>query len=309
MEDRDQQTTKNMKITTTKETITPSKANEILTRHWKRIDDGKFVQRPMSHTVVARYAADMRNKGWLLSPQPISFDVAGDLIDGQHRLAAIKESGVSVAVMVSRGWPASNNGTASLIDVMDTGKVRSVSDMLHLHGQKYSNRFSGSARTIAIIANGGLGVGLTYQAALFILDKLDLRNAIEFMLSKTEQQSDMRAPIVAPLVWYWTVKPKKAAEFADDFFHCTAIKGSAVAAMLNWTKRTHGSRETLYGMASAIRGMEMGGDRKVIRPTVDAVKWLRDLNPKMAKEIENVAPRQITKEDQKIAITTGEDSK
>lgn len=78
------------------EYITP----EIAKRYLLRKIPGQRQIRPAK---VAQYATDMRAGKWALTHQGIAFDSTGRLIDGQHRLAAVVQSGASVDMMVTRG--------------------------------------------------------------------------------------------------------------------------------------------------------------------------------------------------------------
>lgn len=59
--------------------------------------------RPLRLSLVKFYANQMRLGLWMLTHQGIAFSVNGTLIDGQHRLAAVVMSGVSVKFWVCRG--------------------------------------------------------------------------------------------------------------------------------------------------------------------------------------------------------------
>lgn len=80
------------------------------------------VQRKLRPHRVAQYARDMRQGRWGLTHQGIAFSSTGHLVDGQHRLAAIIESGVSVDMLVTRGVA----GEAFV--GMDRGMLRSAYD-------------------------------------------------------------------------------------------------------------------------------------------------------------------------------------
>ena len=75
--------------------------------------------------VVAKYASDMAGGRWVDTHEPIAMSVDGNLIDGQHRLAAVIESGCSqyfwLAVydtqQTARGLP------------IDCGAVRTTADI------------------------------------------------------------------------------------------------------------------------------------------------------------------------------------
>jgi hypothetical protein len=77
------------------ELITPELAAKYL--------DGNTNNRPLRKCVVAAYAADMKAGNWKLTHQGIGLASDGTLLDGQHRLAAIVESGIAVKMMVIQG--------------------------------------------------------------------------------------------------------------------------------------------------------------------------------------------------------------
>jgi hypothetical protein len=87
-------------------------------------------QRRVRKSAVTRYAEDMSAGRWLLTPSPIAIGENGHLLDGQHRLWAVVESGVSVPMFVCYGVPNSAFGA------LDIGVTRSASD---LTGGRMSN--------------------------------------------------------------------------------------------------------------------------------------------------------------------------
>lgn len=90
---------------------------------------GKNVRnRHVSQARVSRYARAMARAEWMLTGEAIKFGVDGDLLDGQHRLLAVIESGKTVRLLVIRGLPAEAQ------DVLDTGAARTASDQLTIHG-------------------------------------------------------------------------------------------------------------------------------------------------------------------------------
>lgn len=102
------------------ETITPEVAKVYLTLN-------KF-NRPLNKTHVMRLAKDMRDGHWELNGEPIKFDDSGNLVDGQHRLQAVIESGVAVCFLVVRGISPRSFTT------LDTGKNRSNADVFNING-------------------------------------------------------------------------------------------------------------------------------------------------------------------------------
>lgn len=85
-------------LTVTLEEITPRKASDYLKANFTG-------NRKRSNVRVRRYANVMRRGHWRVTHEGIAFDDAGYLIDGQHRLQAVVESGESIQCLVVRGMP------------------------------------------------------------------------------------------------------------------------------------------------------------------------------------------------------------
>lgn len=87
-------------------------------------------------SLVRAYARDIESGAWVLSHQAIAFDSAGNLVDGQHRLAAIHKTGKALRLLVVWNLPEKQNGRSTL-EALDRGAPRSITDNLHLgHGVK-----------------------------------------------------------------------------------------------------------------------------------------------------------------------------
>jgi hypothetical protein len=78
--------------------------------------------RPHNELLVKRYSEAMKKGEWILTHQGIAFDRDNVVIDGQHRLKAIVESGRTVAVMVCRGLDP------TVFRVLDRGRRRNLAD-------------------------------------------------------------------------------------------------------------------------------------------------------------------------------------
>lgn len=76
--------------------VTPAMAEKWLADH-------NHNNRPISATVVKRYADEMKSGHWMLTHQGPAFDVDHRLIDGQHRLAAVSLAQVDVPMYVTFG--------------------------------------------------------------------------------------------------------------------------------------------------------------------------------------------------------------
>lgn len=84
------------------EEIGPERAQELLDT---LPDHGPSKNRNRSRLRVARYAEDMEEGFWDVTHQGIAIDEFGVLMDGQHRLEAIVESGIPQILLVCVGVP------------------------------------------------------------------------------------------------------------------------------------------------------------------------------------------------------------
>ncbi len=101
--------------------VTPSMAAAML--------KGNTENRNLRPAYVRQLAGAMQRGEWILNGEPIQIATNGLLLNGQHRLTAVVESGVTVKMLVVRGLPVSTRRT------MDMGTRRNLSDVLALHGK------------------------------------------------------------------------------------------------------------------------------------------------------------------------------
>jgi hypothetical protein len=103
--------------------VTPEMAS-----HW--LESHNQVNRDIKPSVVRQYSRDMRLGLWEHpTHQAIGFDINGQLVDGQQRMAAIKDSGCSIWFYVMTGCnPHSRHA-------VDLHSKRSVKDAFTLSGR------------------------------------------------------------------------------------------------------------------------------------------------------------------------------
>lgn len=107
------------KITT--ETIGPEEAAEILATRNKR-------NRALSAKTVNEYGRQMTAGTFPFIADPIRFDRDGNLIDGQHRLAAVVGSGQPQMFVIVRNLDPETQ------KYIDSGRKRSAADQLRIEG-------------------------------------------------------------------------------------------------------------------------------------------------------------------------------
>lgn len=107
-----------------------------LARHWLTLNHPE--NRKAKPKAVKRYVRDMRNGWWVFAPEPLIFSQGGVLQNGQNRLLAVAESGVTVWLMVDFGWPE------DLIQRIDRGASRTNADALSMEGIASATTLSGA---------------------------------------------------------------------------------------------------------------------------------------------------------------------
>jgi hypothetical protein len=142
--------------------IDPDLATEMLQRNADN-------QRTRSDATVTRYAEDMRLGKWRLTHQGVAFDAAGHLHDGQHRLAAVLTSGVTVPFFVFFGA-----GGEAEMAVIDTNKARNLMDASKVLGHEFTKNDAAlfNAMVRFGVRNGTGVIGrMTTSVRLALLDR------------------------------------------------------------------------------------------------------------------------------------------
>jgi len=103
--------------------ITPEVAESLLSKNSNN--------RTLSPSNVKFLTNEILNGNWQFDGQPIRIDYNGNLLDGQHRLNSIIKSGEIIKCFVIFGL------RPETFKVMDTGKIRTASDVLSI--EKISN--------------------------------------------------------------------------------------------------------------------------------------------------------------------------
>jgi len=113
--------------------ITPDMAKKILAHRNKN-------NRPIRYTHLEKLSEAIEKDEWKVTNQGIAFDADGNLIDGQHRLAAILQTRKTVKMMVA------TNMDANIFDVVDTGSKRSTGDALDILGSEHGRTVSAALK-------------------------------------------------------------------------------------------------------------------------------------------------------------------
>lgn len=148
--------------------------------------------RPLRSATVAAYARQMTRGEWLPIPQGLAFDTAGNLLNGQHRLHAIVQSGATCRMMVTTGVPEKIAGkTVKPMDLMDTGAPRSVTDQLKVqHGISGGSVLAAIVRAILSFALPKRTTKLSVGEILFVRDLF--AEEIDFVMEHRPKEHGLR---------------------------------------------------------------------------------------------------------------------
>lgn len=114
-------------------TITPAMA-----KTW--LEESNFENRRLDDYRVNKIAHDIKNGKWIFDGTPIRFNGGGNILDGQHRLSAIIKANKPIESMVFKGLESDSKNT------IDTGKSRSIGDILNFNGYINCTSLAAAAR-------------------------------------------------------------------------------------------------------------------------------------------------------------------
>lgn len=124
---------------------------EIGPTHAERMLAKMHDNRPIRDSRVEALADAMRGGRWELNGEAIKIDRDGKVIDGQHRLRAIMESGMTIKTLVVRGLSPEARWS------VDAGARRTPGDVLGMAGYGGTNLLASTARLMWLHERGLLG--------------------------------------------------------------------------------------------------------------------------------------------------------
>jgi len=119
--------------------VTPDMAQK-----WLNNTAGQL-QRPRSEARVQKWLAEIESGNWKLTHQGVALDDNEVIVDGQHRLEALRRSGRSLPMQVSYGV------ATDTFSVIDVGATRTPGDILHLAGFANTKGLAASARILLLV--------------------------------------------------------------------------------------------------------------------------------------------------------------
>lgn len=165
--------------------------------------------RSLNSAHVTRLAEDIRRGDWRQTFDPIRFNRKDELVDGQHRLAAIIQTGKPLDLWVVRGLEP------RAMAVIDTGKARSVADALQIRGVRNSRKVAASSKLLHYydlgrMASSGPAVS-TAQIDRVIRAHPFIHEAVEAVAGQSAVQPH------APLAMVYCLAHEKHPKKADEW--------------------------------------------------------------------------------------------
>ncbi len=241
------------------------------------LDNANTTNRKVSDAHVQRLARDMASGEWKLTHEGIAFDPSGILLDGQHRLWAIVESGVSIRMVVARGVPRE----AAL--AINTGLTRTLSDNLKIAGEgSYSNTLIAMASVVhhGRRNNRGGSYDERYEIMKRYLDHL------QWAENKMPTKRYVRNAIVGSAVARAHMYERdldRLSQFCEILATGLAQgeRDSACIALRNYLiegggKLAHDSRDMFLKSMHAIKAFMRGRPLTVVRPVKEEAYPLPD---------------------------------
>lgn len=203
--------------------------------------------RTLRSAAVDAMARDMHNGLWIYDGSPIRFAATGELLDGQHRLAAVVDSKSVIRFLVIPNLPVEAR------DVMDSGTRRTAADVLTLRGEVNTAMLAAAARVGLAVDAGQIvanGTRITNPEVIAWVDRHpDIRDHVRWMQGHVKNL-DLRPAIATWARWRFAqVDAAAAVKFFDDLANSTPDgPGDPVGALL---RRLGQARRTSERLTSA----------------------------------------------------------
>jgi len=186
-----------------------------IARAWLQRNTGN---RPFRRANANKVLNDIKRGGWKMTGDAIRFSKSGKLIDGQHRLTAVVESGITVETLVISGLDD------EIFDVIDTGAKRGKSDVVAIE-------FDLGADMSRLVSSAA-GMALHYERGFYsfrdgfenheVLSYLRSNPALIFAAQHVRERVPHESPApksIAAMFWFFASRldPLRADRFLERF--------------------------------------------------------------------------------------------
>lgn len=256
--------------------ISPAIASRMLERN--------LSNRPLRRKQVDYLRLEIREGHWRLNGEPIIISVTGEVLDGQHRLAAISQESSTVPTLVVRGVPE------DAFHTIDTGVSRTKSDAL------YFTRRELTARVISAASSAVLWCKRLEQHSVtctWRISNQDVTSYIEQyprliddaeLLNKYPREN--RPVSGGPALALLEMFSRKDREMALQFMHLLFTGESLVRTDVHWLLR-----HSLIQASTRVAKLQT---QARIRMVVKGWNWLRRGNTRASPAVIALSTRDST---------------
>lgn len=206
-------------------TVTPEIAMDWLTRN-----ESNRTIRPYK---VADYQRDIEAGNWTYSNDAICLAPDGSLLNGQHRLTAIFESGKPSVLLVVRDMPPEAR------IAMDRGTARTVADLLSFTGYQNAHELGSITKLCIVIETGRINGDFKYARATDseiteFIEENPIVEHIASYVSTVKAHIDGSPSAIGAA--YWLIQQVNGTSLTEFYFDQIASRenepsGSAVLAV------------------------------------------------------------------------------
>ena len=169
--------------------------------------------RPLRENAAARFARDMAAGAWLENGDPVRFANDDTLLDGQHRLKAISDSGIGQLLLVVAGLPRQAQ------DTMDDGTKRTMADRLSFHDEPSPAVLASVLRRVILWEKGYKTQTGTYQPTVTeTLEFLTQHRSVRLAASAAERYRKAKLLGGPTIGLCWWLFSRIDAAMCEEFF-------------------------------------------------------------------------------------------
>lgn len=173
--------------------------------------------RPLSKRTVKKLSDAMKRGEWKVNAETIKVN-GTRLVDGQHRLSAVVQSGVTIQSYVALDVPC------DVFDTVDAGKTRSAVDVFNINGEVDPHLLVPAVRVVhRLLVGGDRGKFYTLtntQMASLLEEYSELRESLAFIRQHVPARRSIFPPSLGAALHYLMSghSPKSCATLANEFW-------------------------------------------------------------------------------------------
>lgn len=265
-------------------TITPEIAREMLKCNTRNL--------PVRQTHVDYLASEMSAGRWQLTHQGIAFD--GDvLVDGQHRLLAVVQSGATVEMWVFGDVPLEVQA------MVDKGRIRSVADELsHFDGVEHAKAKAAACRAVLSICCYFQSIKMSSGSCKKILSELE--RDLDFVIEATKPFKPAQRNWIQGALAIAVSGDRNVVPFIEAFGSGENLKaGDPAKAVRDWLTnggrniRSSYKRAAVEGIFNAAYNATTGDKITTIKRGVQGMNYFLNKKRKFVSSVRDDSKQQM----------------